>query len=153
MLGKLMQQQRLKLATAESCTGGMVAMLVTSIAGSSAWFDQGWVTYTNEAKQQQLGVPKGVFDEHGAVSEACVLAMAKGAIKQSQAHVSVAVSGIAGPAGGSEDKPVGMVWIAWGQKLGYAEAACYQFDGDRQAVREQATEAALDGIIKRLQGK
>lgn len=149
-VGQALARQRLQLVTAESCTGGMVAMLMTSVAGSSAWFERGWVTYSNAAKMAELSVPLKLLEKDGAVSEACVLAMAQGAIKQSLAHVSLAVSGIAGPDGGTADKPVGTVWIAWGQKLGYAEAECYHFTGARQAVREQAAAAALAGLLKRL---
>ena len=148
--GHELERHRLQLATAESCTGGMVAMLMTALAGSSVWFERGWVTYTNAAKEKELGVPASIFADQGAVSEACVLAMARGAIRESRAHVSIAISGIAGPAGGTEEKPVGTVWIAWGQKLGYAEASCFHFAGDRQSVREQAASAALEGLIKRL---
>lgn len=145
-----LQGQQLKLATAESCTGGLLAMWLTSIAGSSRAFERGWVTYSNLAKQQELGVDARLLEAEGAVSEACVLAMARGAVRQSAAHVSVAISGIAGPNGASDDKPVGTVWLAWGQKLGYAEAQRFQFSGDRRAVREQAAEEAMRGLLTRL---
>lgn len=149
-VGQTLLSQRLLLATAESCTGGLVSMLMTSFPGSSGWFERGWVTYSNSAKMAQLGVPMEVLENHGAVSEACVLAMAKGAIKQSLAHVSVAISGIAGPGGGTPAKPVGTVWLAWGQKLGYAEAGLFHFEGERQEICRQAAAAALEGLLERL---
>ena len=134
-LADSLAQQRLLLTTAESCTGGGIAETLTGIAGASAWFDRGFVTYSNEAKLSMLGVLQSTLDRFGAVSEATALEMARGAISHSGAHVSVAVTGIAGPDGGTPDKPVGTVWIAWGQKLGYAEARRFQFDGDRNAVQ------------------
>nr|WP_198005032.1 CinA family protein [Alcanivorax sp. DG881] len=143
-------QQRLLLTTAESCTGGGIAETLTGIAGASAWFDRGFVTYSNEAKLSMLGVSQSTLDRFGAVSEATALEMARGAISHSGAHVSVAVTGIAGPDGGTPDKPVGTVWIAWGQKLGYAEARRFQFDGDRNAVRQQAILEAILGLNARL---
>lgn len=148
--GHMLKRHQLKITTAESCTGGMLAMVITAIAGSSAWFERGWVTYSNAAKQAELAVPPTIFEAEGAVSEACVLAMARGAVAHSDAHISVAISGVAGPTGGTDDKPVGTVWIAWGQKLGHAEAQRFQFAGGRRAVREQATQAALEGVIARL---
>lgn len=149
-LGSLLGRLRIRVVSAESCTGGLIASSITSVAGSSGWFERGFVTYSNSAKHDLLGVDTALFQRHGAVSEAVVLAMAKGAIERSQSHISVAVSGIAGPDGGTADKPVGTVWLAWGQKLGYAEARCFHFDGDRQAVREAAAVAALEGLIRRL---
>ena len=143
-------QQRLLLTTAESCTGGGIGETLTGIAGASAWFDRGFVTYSNEAKLSMLGVSQSTLDRFGAVSEATALEMARGAISHSGAHVSVAVTGIAGPDGGTPDKPVGTVWIAWGQKLGYAEARRFQFDGDRNAVRQQAILEAILGLNARL---
>ncbi len=148
--GELLLRHHIMIVTAESCTGGLVATALTSVAGSSAWFERGFITYSNAAKLEQLDVPVEVLHEHGAVSEQVVLAMARGAIEHSQAHVSVSVSGVAGPDGGTADKPVGTVWIGWGQKLGYAEARCFHFSGDREAVRQAAAEAALDGVIARL---
>lgn len=149
--GELLSGHQLLLVTAESCTGGGIAEAITDIPGSSGWFDRGFVSYSNEAKRDMLGVSPQTLEREGAVSKAVVLEMAKGAIEHSQGHVSVAVSGIAGPDGGTADKPVGTVWIAWGQKLGYAEASCFHFEGDRAAVRRQTVEAALQGIIARLQ--
>jgi nicotinamide-nucleotide amidase len=149
-LAGALQKQRLLLATAESCTGGGIAQTLTSLSGASTWFDRGFVTYSNEAKQEMLGVPASTLATSGAVSEATALDMARGAISHSRAHVSVAVTGIAGPDGGTPDKPVGTVWIAWGQKLGYAEARCFQFDGDRDAVRQQTILHAILGLNARL---
>ncbi|MFT6635120.1 CinA family protein [Alcanivorax sp.] len=149
-LADSLAQQRLLLTTAESCTGGGIAETLTGIAGASAWFDRGFVTYSNEAKLSMLGVSQSTLDRFGAVSEATALEMARGAISHSGAHVSVAVTGIAGPDGGTPDKPVGTVWIAWGQKLGYAEARRFQFDGDRNAVRQQAILEAILGLNARL---
>ena len=149
-LADSLAQQRLLLTTAESCTGGGIAETLTGIAGASAWFDRGFVTYSNEAKLSMLGVAQSTLDRFGAVSEATALEMARGAISHSGAHVSVAVTGIAGPDGGTPDKPVGTVWIAWGQKLGYAEARRFQFDGDRNAVRQQAILEAILGLNARL---
>lgn len=149
--GELLNGHQLLLVTAESCTGGAIAEAITDIPGSSGWFDRGFVSYSNEAKRDMLGVSARTLEAEGAVSKAVVLEMAKGAIEHSQGHVSVAVSGIAGPDGGTADKPVGTVWIAWGQKLGYAEASCFHFHGDRAAVRRQTVEAALQGVIARLQ--
>ena len=149
-LADSLAQQRLLLTTAESCTGGGIAETLTGIAGASAWFDRGFVTYSNEAKLSMLGVSQSTLDRFGAVSEATALEMARGAISHSGAHVSVAVTGIAGPDGGTPDKPVGTVWIAWGQKLCYAEARRFQFDGDRNAVRQQAILEAILGLNARL---
>lgn len=149
-LGSLLGRLGIRVVTAESCTGGLISAAITSVAGSSAWFERGFATYSNTAKHELLGVDAALFKSDGAVSEAVVLAMAKGAIERSKSHISVAVSGIAGPNGGMADKPVGTVWIAWGQKLGYAEAHCFHFKGDRQEVRNAAAAAALEGLIKRL---
>jgi nicotinamide-nucleotide amidase len=113
MLGQLLMAQNWRITTAESCTGGLIAGALTDVSGSSSWFEQGVVTYSNRAKQNLLGVPSSVFDEHGAVSEACVMAMASGALRTSGADIAVSVSGVAGPGGGSAEKPVGTVWLAW----------------------------------------
>jgi nicotinamide-nucleotide amidase len=138
------------LATAESCTGGWVAQSVTAIAGSSAWFDRGFVTYSNEAKVDMLGVPQTTIERHGAVSEATARAMAQGALKHSRGHWAVAITGIAGPTGGSPEKPVGMVCLAWAQRDGGCEALTCHFGGNRAEVREQATRIALSGALKRV---
>lgn len=144
------KRQRIRLVTAESCTGGGIAALLTEIPGSSAWFDRGFVSYSNASKQDLLGVSEQTLEQFGAVSEEVVREMAQGAITGSDAHLSVAVSGIAGPDGGTADKPIGLVWIAWGQKRGYVEAQQFHFDGDRHAVRVAAVEAALEGLVQRL---
>jgi len=136
------------LATAESCTGGWIGECVTMVAGSSAWFDRGFITYTNEAKMQMLGVRADTLRSQGAVSEATVREMAAGALARSRAQVAVSVSGIAGPGGGSADKPVGLVWIGWCCADGAAHARSYRFEGDRDAVRRQAVVAALEGVIE-----
>jgi len=140
----------LSLVSAESCTGGWVAKLLTDVPGSSGWFERGFVTYSNAAKTQLLGVPAELIESHGAVSESTVRAMAVGALAHSQGQLSVAVSGIAGPGGGSEDKPVGTVWLAWAGVGGETRAQRFQFSGDRDAVRRQAVAAALEGVLQRL---
>lgn len=137
------EKQKKKLATAESCTGGMVAALLTAIPGCSHCFERGFVTYTNEAKHEMLGVPQGMLDTHGAVSEAVAKAMAEGAIRQSNADIAVSLTGIAGPEGGSEEKPVGLVWIGSARRGQEATVARHIFEGDRGAIRLQATLEAL----------
>ncbi len=139
------------MATAESCSGGWIAQSLTALAGSSNWFDTGFVTYSNDAKQKLLEVPGSFFeiDGPGAVSEETVLAMTQGAINNSRANVAVAVSGIAGPDGGSDEKPVGTVWIAW-QWQNKSLARCFQFTGDREAVRFASVTAALEGTLSLL---
>ena len=132
------------MATAESCTGGMIAASCTDLSGSSAWFERGFVTYSNDAKTDMLGVPAALIGQHGAVSEEVAKAMALGALAHSKADFSVAVTGIAGPTGGSEAKPVGTVWLAWAEKKsGKCVSMLKIFPGDRQAVREATTELAL----------
>ncbi|BBB28606.1 CinA family protein [Neptunomonas japonica] len=138
------------LATAESCTGGGIAQAVTAVAGSSEWFGCGYVTYSNEAKQQMLGVNPDVIEAHGAVSEAVVRQMAEGALSQSGADIAVAVSGVAGPGGGTKDKPVGTVWLAWAIRGEATVAIGNLFLGDREQVRNQSIEKALEGIISLL---
>ena len=141
--------------TAESCTGGGVAYAITEISGSSSWFDRSFITYTNAAKQEMLGVDESVLMAHGAVSEPVVHAMALGALRHSQARLSVAISGVAGPQGGSPDKPVGTVWIAWAHGENSESAVvtshCFHFAGEREAVRKQAILAALQGMCKLIQ--
>ncbi len=144
----MLLQQNKKLVTAESCTGGWVAKCCTDLPGSSAWFDRGFVTYSNEAKQDQLQVDSETLARHGAVSLAVVEEMALGALASSQADLSVALTGIAGPDGGSELKPVGTVWIGWGIKNGGVHSICFEFNGDRESIRKQAVFEALGGIIK-----
>lgn len=149
-LGQQLQSMGALITTAESCTGGLVAAALTEIPGSSAWFEQGAVTYSNAVKHALLAVPAAVFEQSGAVSEACVRAMAAGAKRASGADVAVAVSGIAGPDGGTVDKPVGTVWIAWaiGNDV-FAE--CFLFSGDRRRVRYQAVICALRGTISHIE--
>lgn len=149
-LGELLQATGGRLAAAESCTGGWLAKVVTDVAGSSAWFDRGFVTYSNAAKQAMLGVPEALLAEHGAVSGPVVRAMALGALRHSEAEHAVAISGVAGPGGGSADKPVGTVWFGW---AGPAGATCERrlFAGDREQVRREAVAAALEGVIASLQ--
>ena len=144
-----LEQSGAVLATAESCTGGGIAQVVTSRAGSSAWFDRGYVTYSNEAKQDMLGVPGTVLEVHGAVSEPVVSEMARGALRGS-ATVAVAVSGIAGPGGATPGKPVGTVCIAWAKRGAPARTVTRQYPGGRAAVREQAIVEALEGVIDML---
>lgn len=147
-LADILIEQDKMLVTAESCTGGWVAKCCTDLPGSSTWFDRGFVTYSNEAKQEQLGVELATLEKNGAVSLPVVEEMAFGALKHSAADISVAITGIAGPGGGSEHKPVGTVWIGWGLKDGGVHSICFQFEGDREAVRRQAVFEALRGIIK-----
>ncbi|RMG34212.1 MAG: CinA family protein [Gammaproteobacteria bacterium] len=137
------------LATAESCTGGWIAKVLTDRPGSSAWFDCGFVTYSNQAKEEMLGVPADVIAIHGAVSHETVVAMAAGALARSRASWSMAVSGIAGPGGGTPEKPVGTVWLAWGTPEGVG-SACEHFPGDRNQVRAATVERALRGLLERL---
>lgn len=151
ILAQQLTRQRLMVVTAESCTGGGIAEAMTAMPGSSVWFERGMVSYSNEAKQDLLRVQSTTLNAHGAVSEAVALEMARGAITHSRAHISVAVTGVAGPDGGTADKPVGTVWIAWGQKPGYAEARCFHFSGDRDAVRQQTILEAIRGLNARLE--
>lgn len=147
-LGTQLQAQGAMLATAESCTGGWVAQTVTSLAGSSNWFDAGFVTYSNAAKQRMLGVEEQTLIEFGAVSEPVVLQMAEGACVNSAASHSVAISGVAGPGGGTPDKPVGTVWIAWSTPQ-QSWAKKFIFAGDRKSVRKQAVAEALSGLLQK----
>jgi nicotinamide-nucleotide amidase len=148
-LGALLNERGLRVATAESCTGGWIAKLITDIAGSSAWFEQGLVTYGNAAKQQWLGVPEPLLIEHGAVSEPVVQAMAEGVLTRSGADLAVAVSGIAGPGGGTQAKPVGTVWLGW-TGCGPPRTRLARYPGDREAVRRAAAATALQGLIDRV---
>lgn len=137
------------LATAESCTGGMIASACTDLSGSSAWFERGFVTYSNAAKTELLGVPAALIETHGAVSEPVVRAMVQGAVAHSAAQVGIAVTGIAGPGGGSADKPVGTVWVGWhvGQ---HTYSRRLQLTGDRQAVRQQTLQQGLQTLLERI---
>jgi nicotinamide-nucleotide amidase len=137
------------MTTAESCTGGLIAGACTEISGSSDWFERGFVTYSNAAKTELLGVPAALIDAHGAVSEPVARAMAEGALAQSHAQWAVAVTGVAGPTGGSPDKPVGTVWFGWATPQGvFTERQ--RFDGDRAAVRQATVAHALAGLLHRM---
>ncbi len=145
-VGLALARQGWMMATAESCTGGWIAQVMTDVAGSSAWFERGFVTYSNAAKTEMLGVDPALIERHGAVSEPVVRAMVAGALRLSRAQVAVAVSGIAGPTGGTVEKPVGTVWFAW-QRQGQAEVLQREcFVGDRCDVRAQAVAVALRGV-------
>jgi len=145
-VGQFLLEKGWKLVIAESCTGGGLGEQITSISGSSKWFDRGFITYSNQAKIEMLGVSPQTLEENGAVSEETVLEMAAGALKQSSAQLSIAISGIAGPDGGTPDKPVGTVWIGWATAKN-ARAEKYLLNGDRQAIRRQAIEISLKGIL------
>lgn len=149
-VGGLLKSHGMMLATAESCTGGGVAQAITDLAGSSAWFERGFVTYSNLSKQQMLGVSEATLVRHGAVSEATVREMVAGALANSAAQVALAVSGIAGPGGGSPGKPVGTVWFAWGVKGGAVHAQRCQINGNRVEVRARSVHIALRGVIDML---
>lgn len=151
-LGRLLGAMNAQVTTAESCTGGGIAEAITRIAGSSAWFEAGYVTYSNAQKTRQLGVPEALFVEAGAVSQPVVEAMVRGAQRESGARFAVAVSGVAGPGGGSPDKPFGTVWLCWGKDDALV-AQRRQFDGDRDQVRRQTVEAALQGLIQLARGE
>ena len=148
MAERLLRKQWM-LATAESCTGGMIAAHCTDLPGSSAWFERGFMTYSNEAKTELLGVPADLILKDGAVSESVARAMALGVCYRSNAHVGVAVTGIAGPTGGSAEKPVGTVWLAWCLD-GITQAEMQLFSGDRAQIRQATVQAALEGLLKRL---
>jgi nicotinamide-nucleotide amidase len=160
-LAEVLQQHGWMLATAESCTGGMIATTCTDLSGSSNWFERGFVTYSNEAKHEMLGIDSALITEHGAVSEAVAQAMALGAMRRSHAQVTLAVTGVAGPSGGSEVKPVGTVWFAWatpsdagptlGAETAWVKSEVMHFDGDRAAVRAATTQYALKILLDLLQ--
>ena len=148
-LGAALKAKGLKLATAESCTGGWVAMALTAIPGSSEWFERGYVTYSNEAKREDLGVAEETLRRHGAVSEQVAREMAAGALKRARAQVALAITGVAGPTGGTADKPVGLVCFAWahGSKI---TSETRRFDGDRESVRRQSVLHALERATELL---
>jgi nicotinamide-nucleotide amidase len=150
LVGARLKAGGLRLATAESCTGGWVAQAVTSVAGSSDWFERGFVTYSNAAKKELLGVRASTLSRHGAVSEGTAREMASGALRRSRAEVALAVTGIAGPGGGTRKKPVGMVCFAWAGKKGGAQSATRRFTGGRENIRRQSAVAALQGLLERL---
>ena len=148
-VGALLVQNGQKLAVAESCTGGWVAQCLTAIAGSSDWFERGFVTYSNEAKQEMLGVPGTILLDHGAVSEATASAMASGALAHSRSDWALAITGIAGPSGGTTEKPVGLVCFAWACRDGRLDVETRRFAGDRQEVRAQSVAHVLSGLLER----
>jgi nicotinamide-nucleotide amidase len=149
-VGHALHRQGAMLVTAESCTGGWVAQAITAISGSSAWFERGFVTYTNTSKREMLGVKTELLSRFGAVSEPTARAMAEGALSHSRAQAAVAVTGIAGPSGGTPEKPVGSVWFAWAGKERATTSTRRQFSGDRDAVRRQAVATALQGLLEFL---
>jgi len=146
------QERRVMVATAESCTGGWIAKSLTDLPGSSAWFEAGVVTYSYSAKESLLGVSPQTLERTGAVSEETVLEMVSGALARYGAGVAVAVTGIAGPSGGTPEKPVGTVWIGWKRRGGYARSQLFHFEGDREAVRRQTVAEALAGMAVELKG-
>ena len=150
LAGTRLKARGLKLVTAESCTGGWVAEAVTMVPGSSEWFERGFVTYTYISKREMLGVKEATLDKHGAVSEEAVRQMVDGALARSHAQVAVAVSGVAGPSGGTPDKPVGFVCFAWGMKDDKPRSETKRFPGGREAVRKQSVEHALKGVLALL---
>lgn len=148
-LAESLRQRGWMMCTAESCTGGLIAGACTDLAGSSDWFERGFVSYSNAAKTELLGVPVDLIMQHGAVSEPVARAMAEGALAGSHAQLSLAVTGVAGPSGGSADKPVGTVWFGWCVN-GQTSSECMRFEGDRAAVRAATVAHALRGILARL---
>ena len=146
-LAALMLANDYQLATAESCTGGGIAQLMTSLPGSSQWFERGFVTYSNDSKREMLEVANDILENYGAVSEECAVAMAKGAVNQSHADFALSVTGIAGPDGGSVDKPVGTVCFGWSQRNAETLSARVVFEGDREQVRQQTIVMAIQGLL------
>jgi nicotinamide-nucleotide amidase len=149
-LGECMAAKGLKLASAESCTGGWLAKIITDIPGSSAWFTGSVVCYSNESKHSLLGVDEKTLSEFGAVSGDTVLELSDGLFSHTDADVAVSVSGIAGPDGGSDDKPVGLVWLSWGKRDKSVHARPYNFDGNREDVRKQSIKQALNNLLDLL---
>lgn len=145
--GISLKEKSLMVATAESCTGGLVAAAITDVSGSSEWFERGFVTYSNEAKTTMLGVPAKLIRDHGAVSEEVAHAMAEGALLNSRAQVSLSITGVAGPTGGTPEKPVGMVCFGWSNRI-VTRVQTQRFKGDRQQIRRQAAEHALRGLLE-----
>jgi len=146
-VGRLLKKRDLMLVTAESCTGGWVAERITSIAGSSDWFERGFIAYTNIAKREMLDVKTAILSRYGAVSEQAARAMAEGALARSHAQVALAITGLAGPGGGTTEKPVGTVYFAWAGKKRDSTSRKEVFTGDRQSVRRQSVAAALQGLL------
>jgi len=149
-IGLALQQKQIRLTTAESCTGGLVAQTITSVPESSKWFDRGFVTYSNESKQEMLGVQSETIEQWGAASEHTVKEMAEGALTHSHAQISLAITGIAGPSGGTPEKPVGTIWFALAGKNIDTQAITKHFQGDRQAIRQQAVEFVLNYLLEML---
>jgi nicotinamide-nucleotide amidase len=149
-LGAALRAKHQSLVTAESCTGGWIAKMVTDIPGCSDWFDSGLAAYSYEAKQALLGVRIETLMEYGAVSQETCIEMVSGALIHSGATIAVAVTGIAGPTGGTAEKPVGTVWIGWKRRGGYPHAEVFHFEGDRDAVRRQTVATAINGLLKSL---
>jgi len=147
-VGEMLKSHGLMLAAAESCTGGGVAQAITEIPGSSYWFERGFVTYANASKVEMLGVREETLRQHGAVSEATVREMAEGALRHSHANISLAVSGIAGPAGGTPEKPVGTVFFAWSMRGGATHARKHLLTGNRAEIRAQSVRIALQGLLE-----
>jgi len=147
-VSKKLHENNLSIVSAESCTGGWVAKQFTDLAGSSVIFDRGFVTYSNQAKQDMLGVSTEALDNYGAVSEQVVIEMVVGALKNSQADIALSISGIAGPEGGTSDKPVGLVCFGWMKRGGNPQAETIIFSGDRDEIRRQAVDFSLKGVIK-----
>jgi len=145
-LGEHLRRNHERVVAAESCSGGWVAKAMTDVVGCSDWFDCGMVAYSYEAKQAMLGVLPQTLEQYGAVSRETVVEMVAGALVHSGASVAVAVTGIAGPSGGSADKPVGTIWIGWKRRGGYPQAECFHFQGEREAIRRQTVAAALQGL-------
>jgi nicotinamide-nucleotide amidase len=152
-LGDMLQARGWMVATAESCTGGWVGQLLTAIPGSSAWYERGFITYANAAKQEMLGVPAEILETFGAVSEETASAMAAGALAHSHAQATLAISGIAGPGGGTPQKPVGLVCYGWALVDGTRMSSTCRLDGDREEIRSRAVAAALRGLIELMSGK
>ena len=148
-LGRQLVARNFMVTAAESCTGGLVSAAMTDIAGSSSWFERGFVTYSNHAKVEMLGIAADLIENHGAVSEEVARAMAEGALLESRAQIAVAITGVAGPGGGTRDKPVGTVCFAWVVMEQPAQGETMHFDGDRAQVREQSVRHALGGLLLR----
>ena len=151
-VGEALKSKKQLLVTAESCTGGWVSQAVTAVAGSSDWFERGFVTYSNAAKEELLGVEKSTLKKNGAVSEQTAGEMAEGALRNSKGTVSLSITGVAGPAGGTAEKPVGMVCFGWARKGGPARTETRRFRGGREAVRRQSVIRALQGVLQAVEG-
>jgi len=147
-IAEVLLKHQWRLSTAESCTGGLVAAALTALAGSSDWFERGYVTYSNEAKTQDIGVDSSLIQQHGAVSEEVAQAMAQGAKKSSSSHIALSITGIAGPTGGSTEKPVGTVWFAWALQDGSVVSEKKLFSGDREAIQSQACDHSLNRLLE-----